>query len=440
MSEELEKFQFDEDFQTEIVALVCRDVDFVQKTDGLIKPDYFTKELEAGIVACFLDYYEKYKTLPRGKGAITECIKDGVAAKRFSKGVVHEIPATLAALNATTIADRDFVIDKVAEFARHQALKKAVLQSVDLLDHGRLDQIEDVFKKANEVGVIETDAGYDFFEQVAERRKFREDVAAGRITKNGIPTGNDILDTILYHGGWGRKELSLFMGGPKSGKTMALIDSAQAACFRGFNVLCVTLEVSARIYAERFDANIAEIDLSELHMNAIEVETKVANARKGAGVLRIHEYPTGTLTTKALARLIQHYKAKGTKFDLVVVDYADLMAPDHRTQDTIQNSKQIYEGLRAIAQMENVALLSATQTNREGFQQAVQRMEHVSDDINKARLVDLLISINADESERSRKECRLYLAASRNQEGDITIRVKTALNRAKFIASVIGKE
>jgi replicative DNA helicase len=202
----------------------------------------------------------------------------------------------------------------------------------------------------------------------------------------------------------------------------------------------VTLEVSAKIIAERLDANIAEIGLNALGMNAEEVAARVEAAKAGCGLLRIHEFPTGSLTAKALTRLLHHYKAKGTVFDLVVVDYADLMAPDHRSSDTIDNSKQIYVGLRAIAQMENVALLSATQTNREGFQQAVQRMEHVSDDINKARIVDLLISINAMEDEKARQEARLYFAASRNQEDGVTIRVKQALERGKFIARVLGKE
>lgn len=440
MSEELEKFQFDDTFQTTIVALLCRDNDFHVRTDGLIKPEYFANELEAGIASCFMEHFAKYRTIPRGKGPVTEVIKDGILKRKFRKGVVHEIPAMLSLLNEVVIKDKDFVIDKVAEFARHQALKRAILDSVDLIEKGKFDEVETSVKRASEVGVVETEEGYDYFEAVEERKTYREDLLTGKISKSGITTGIEIMDSILYHGGWGRKELSIFMGGPKSGKTMALIDSARAACFAGYNVLYVTLEVSAKIIAERLDANISEIGLGALGMNAAEVAAKVEAARAGSGVFRIHEFPTGSLTPKALARLLHHYKAKGTSFDLVVLDYADLMAPNSRSNDTIDNSKQIYVGLRAIAQMENVALLSATQTNREGFQQAVQRMEHVSDDINKARIVDLLISINAMEDEKARHEARLYFAASRNQEDGVTIRVKQALERGKFIAMVLGKE
>lgn len=440
MSEELEKFQFDDAFQTTIVALLCRDADFHVRTDGLIKPEHFSNEMEAGIASCFLEHFQKYRAIPRGKGPVTEVIKDGIAKRKFRKGLVHEIPATVSMLNEVVIKDRDFVIDKVAEFARHQALKRAILESVDLVDRGKFDEVELAIKRASEVGVVETEEGYDYYDMVEERKTFREDLVSGKIAKSGITTGIEVLDTILYHGGWGRKELSIYMGGPKSGKTMALIDAARAACFAGYNVMYVTLEVSAKIIAERLDANISEFGLSTLGMNAAEVAKRVADTRSGSGLFRIHEFPTGSLTSKSLIRLLHHYKAKGTTFDLLVLDYADLMAPNHRSNDTIDNSKQIYVGLRALAQMENLALLSATQTNREGFQQAVQRMEHVSDDINKARIVDLLISLNATEDEKMRQECRLYFAASRNQEDGITIRVKQAMERAKFIARVLGKE
>jgi replicative DNA helicase len=438
--EVLETFSFDEEFQSEIVALVCRDPDFCQRTDGLIRPEYFSNELHAGLVSCFLDHFAKYATLPKGKGAITEVIKDGVAKKRFHKGIVHEIPATLAQLNGLTIADRQFVIDKVAEFAKHQAIKRAILDSVEMVDRREFDKIESAIKKACQVGVVDVQDGVDYWAMIDARRQERELIASGARPATGVPTGNSVLDECLYHRGWGKKELSIYMGGPKSGKTMALIDSAQAAALSGYNVLAVTLEVSAKIYGDRFDANLAEVALGSLNMSAKEVAEKIEHARLGAGLLRIHEYPTGTLTPKALHRLIQNYKGKGITFDLVALDYADLMAPDIRSQDAIQNSKSVYEGLRAIAQIEDVAMLSATQTNREGFQQAVQRMEHVSDDINKVRICDILISINVTEDERLRNERRLFIAASRNQESDITIRVKVALERAKFIAAVLGKE
>jgi replicative DNA helicase len=48
-----------------------------------------------------------------------------------------------------------------------------------------------------------------------------------------------------------------------------------------------------------------------------------------------------------------------------------------------------------------VALLSATQTNREGAKVETIEAIHVAEDYNKIRIADLVISINANEVEKT---------------------------------------
>jgi replicative DNA helicase len=440
MSEPKDKFDFEGDFQTSIVSLLVKDSDFNARTEGLIKPEYFTDELEAGIASAFISYYAKYKAAPKNKATVAEVIKEAVKGKVIRKDLVPDLGDKLKQLSEFEVDDRNYVIDQVATFARHQAIKDSILQSVGLLDKGKFDEIEKLIKKANEVGALEDINGYDFFEKVSDRRQERQDLLSGKATKTGITTGVRELDEVLMHGGWGRKELSLYMGGPKSGKTMALVDHARAAAFAGYNVMYCTLEVSAAIIAERLDANISEFAINNLGMNALDVERIVSAAKARAGRLLVHEFPTGTLQPKGLARLISRYKSKGQNFDLIVVDYADLMAPNHRVSEQREAFRQIYIDLRAIAQTEGVAVLTATQTNREGVKAAVARMEHIGEDINKVRTADLVISINANDEEKAEGERRLYFVASRNQEDGMSIRIKTDLNRAKFLAKILGRE
>jgi replicative DNA helicase len=70
----------------------------------------------------------------------------------------------------------------------------------------------------------------------------------------------------------------------------------------------------------------------------------------------------------------------------------------------------------------------------------VLKGEHVADDYNKVRTVDIMISINVTEEERANGEARLYFAASRNQEGGFTIFIKQELAKMKFIASIVRIE
>jgi replicative DNA helicase len=116
------------------------------------------------------------------------------------------------------------------------------------------------------------------------------------------------------------------------------------------------------------------------------------------------------------------------------------MAPNHRSDNAIENSKSIYVDLRALAQVENVVMLSAMQTNREGAKATTSRMEHAAEDFNKIRIPDLVISINRTDEERSRNEARLFFAASRNQRGDFSIHINQDLEAMNFVKSVIKIE
>lgn len=431
-------FSFDGEFQSCVAAMALRDVDFCIRTDGLIRPEYFENELEGSLFAIWNDYFQTYRMLPANAGVIKEVLKEGIIHSRIRKDMIPDVKAKLAELQALSVADSEFVVSKVAEFAKHQALSHAAIASIDLIERGRFDEWAELVSKANEVGTDDTLGSYDYVGESMGRKAIREALAAGTMVYTGIPTGIGPMDAMLYHKGWGRKELSILMGGAKSGKSTMLIDSARAACLLGFNVLHVTLEMASKIVADRMDAAISEIPFAEINVRAEEAHDLVAASMKDAGVFKLHEYPAGSLSPKDLNRLISRYKAMGIKFDLVVLDYADLMIPSRYMDDAIENSKRIYIDLRGIAQEHNLAMLSATQTNREGMKAAVAKMTDISDDINKARTCDLLISINATADEVKGGIRRLYFAASRNQAGDVTIKVLTALDRGKFIARILG--
>ncbi|NOV31223.1 AAA family ATPase [Methylomonas sp. ZR1] len=75
-------------------------------------------------------------------------------------------------------------------------------------------------------------------------------------------------------------------------------------------------------------------------------------------------------------RFVATGNTNGIRFDLLVVDYLDLMAPDHRTNDSIENSKNIYVGVRAIGQEEDMAVLSAMGQCREFTEWIIATLRH----------------------------------------------------------------
>lgn len=440
LDDDTSKFDFDAEFQTRVAALSTRSIDFVNRVGHLLKPEYFEDMGEATLVNLALKYFERNRALP-DKTIMADVLKRSVAAKIVKKDVVPlAVNAYKRLYGSEDLSGREYIEERIVEFARHQATSAAILKSVDLVHRREFEQVEKFIKEAVGIGINEDGGAYDYYSNISIRTSERLDDAAGTKPPRGITTGHLKLDEILYHRGWGRKELATIMGGAKAGKTTALIGFAKAASQAKFNVLYVTLEVSAKIISDRLDASISDTLMKELGRHIKDIEAKVSAMESKSGKLLIHEFPSGTFSPKQLRALLDRYESKGQKFDLVVVDYADIMAPNFRFNDVIENSKSVYVDLRAIAQEKDVAMLTATQTNREGFKATVAKAEHVAEDFNKVRTVDLMISINITDEERSRGEARLYFAASRNQESGFTLFIKQDIARMKFIESVLRRE
>lgn len=438
--EKVPHYEFDAEFQTKIAALLMRDTAFAQLTDGLVRPEYFESAGNAAVVSIVTRYYGKYKKAPGDKTTMKSLLADAAREKLLPPDMIRLAIGQIAKLYETDVSDREYVADQCATFARHQAVSKAILDSVELIEKRDFESVGAMVRKALDTGVSMVGGIYNYHERLKARTQERKDRAAGLRPPTGITTGIPVLDDYLYHKGWGRRELSVLMGGPKAGKSMAMISFGVNAIGAGYTVLYVTLEVAENIIAERLDANVAERAMSELTLHPHEVEEKVEAFMSKAAPFYIKEFPTGSMRVSDLRRLIETYKAQGTVFDLVIVDYADLMAPERVTDNVQENSKSIYVNLRGLAMQEGFALLTATQTNREGAKKAVATMTDIAEDINKVRIADVLISINKTEEERALNQARLYFAASRNQRSGFTVKIEQNIDQAKFITRVLGEE
>lgn len=435
-------YDFDDGFQFKVAAMMLRDTQFLVKTDGLIKPEYFTNEINSAVVALTLDYFKSYKKAPN-LSVLGVLVKNAVDAKRLRLDMVSGLKTAFREIMSADISDMEFVATEVSRFARHKAIENAIFESVPLLDRGSYEEISALIAKANLVGLNDEDIGVDYFEDVERRTQERLDAAAGLIAEQGITSGYDEIDKQLYHRGWGRKELSCIMGGAKAGKSMSLGEFAKNASLAGYNVLLVTCEVAASIIIDRLDANISSTLMSGLKTSAKSVAAKVEELKsKHArfGKLVIREYASNSLKASQLRRFIERAKAHGIKFDLIVVDYADIMLPEKMHDEMREGTRQIYLDLRQIAFDENAAVLTATQTNREGMKKVTPSATDVAEDINKMRTVDVMIAIVATPAEIATGEARLVFVANRNGPSDVTIVVQQDRKHLKFLKKVLRIE
>lgn len=435
-----EKFDFAEEFQSRVAALALRDNGFARRTEGLITPESFENQAEAILISLGQDFYDKYRQVPQDLVIWKQVLKQALETRRIKPDHKADVLAKFQELMRAPVDNVDYAVDEVATFARRQAVAKAYMDSVEDVQEGRIEKVQERLTKAFQIGAVAEFQEVDYWSGIDSRTDIRKEMKAGRMKPRGITTGIPRIDDLLFHQGWGRKELSVIMGGAKKGKSMGLGHHALRASIAGYNAIYFTLEVADQIISERMDANITGIAMDAIPDRIMEVDAKIKDAARGAGHLKVVEFPTGSLRPSDVRRILDKYRADGIKFDVIVVDYADIMAPDHRTGEPREDSKEIWIQLRAIAGEQDAAVLTATQTNRDGFKSSTAKAEHAADDFNKIRIADLVISINRDDEERKRGEARLYFAASRNQGGEYTVRVTQNMEAMQFITGVLGIE
>lgn len=438
--------KFDQAFQEQLAAHYLRDDVFVAMVGSLVDPSYFDNETLAAIVAVQRDYLEKYGACCTLK-TFVQILDRMIKAKRVKIADMAECKRLLGVLYKDPLKDRQFIADTIAEFARNQALMNAMLGMADALDtqdRSKIDQALGIVEVAKDIGAVDAQVPHDFKKDRQERLTKRKLRASTSLKAGGITTGIPELDKNLTPwNGWGRKELTILMGPPKSGKTASLVTFAINAATAGHRVFYASCEVSEEIIGDRADANISGIPMRELIQREPELEAALQNWENSpqTGDFELQSFPIRTLKVSALRRLLKKLQSQGREFDLIVVDYGDILKPENHYADKRHGLAEIFQDLRALATEFNAAVLTATQTNREGTKKAARNVTDGTDaaeDYEKVRTADALITINASPDDKAAGEVVLYFSEMRNAESGLKLRFSQDISTMRFLIKFLG--
>jgi hypothetical protein len=172
----------------------------------------------------------------------------------------------------------------------------------------------------------------------------------------------------------------------------------------GKNVLYITLELAEEEVAKRIDVNLLNTSFDDLMVLSKDMyKKKIDNIKsKTVGKLVVKEYPTasaGALHFKTL--LNELYLKKSFKPDIVIVDYLNICCSSRIKPGANINSytyvKSIAEELRGLAVEYEVPLLSATQTNRMGFDNSDVDLTNTSESFGLPATADFMFALITSE-------------------------------------------
>ena len=419
------KTGFDIDFQKNIVRLLYQDFSFLKTAGSLLRTSVFDSEATSWLFSRIRDYYLDYGSSP-SKGVLKREIAKAVTDKKISSKIYPDIRDLWRSLE-DHIPDKDYVIDEVFTFVRHQELKEAIIKSVGYLKNNEFERIEEAVAKAMKVSNDSMNVGMRYFKDTAERINRREEVV------DCIPTGIPDLDGFLRGGGLARKTLGIMLAPTSRGKSMGLPHFAKFAYILGYNVVYYTFEMSADMVAERFDQTFAGLKQPELKPRAADLVKKLSSLEKRYGDnLIIKEYPTKGASVSDLRAHLKLLENDGFKCDLFIVDYGDIMRHSNSKGEKREQIGETFENLRGLAAEVGAACWSGTQSNRGSVSKKVITMEDIAEDYSKAQTADLVVALCRTPEEEAIGAMRLFIAKNRMGSRGGIIDIQTGFETATF--------
>lgn len=335
----------------------------------------------------------------------------------------HNIMPTFDMVNAATKANLrdpgelasahyDWLLQEFETFARHKAIEAAIIKSSDLLEKGEYGPVEDLIKRAVQIG-LQKDLGTDYFANPRSRLEAIKD-------KNGqISTGWASLDQRLF-GGFNRGELNIFAGGSGAGKSLFLANLGVNWALQGLNVLYLTFELSENLVSMRVDSMVTGIPARDVFKSIDDVEMRVKMIGKKSGAFQVKYMPTGK-NVNDIRSYVKEYEIKtGRRIDVLLVDYLDLMMP-MRVKVSAENlfikDKYVSEELRDLAMELNTVTITASQLNRAAVEEIEFDHSHISGGLSKIQTADNVFGIFTSRAMRERGRYQIQLMKTRSSSG-----------------------
>lgn len=432
-----------------ILTLLVFDAIFCPIVRNTISANLFESAVFREIASHAIDYFDRFKE------PIAEHLADELEGvlrgddKRKAASYSRVLDNLFAAKDGM---NREYVVSKLNIFVRQQSLKSAIVKAVEAVEEGNIDQAEVELNKGLSSQIVSFEPGVSFADP-KQSLLFFDHVSDGIMTGISELDKHDICPR--------RQEMFLFVAPAKKGKSWALVQCGKWAILQRLKVLHITLEMSEQRtsmrYAQAFfsvskrDAvlKVPRFETDERgHFSSMGMEEVTRPTLKDKGIranlssrlerefrkrpkLLIKQFPTSSLTISALNAYLDGLE-RFHKFipDVLVLDYPDLMKIDSKNLRIDTGS--IYRELRGIAVERNLALITASQGNREASKARMVTDSMVAEDYSKIATADNVITYSQTPQEKQLGLARLFVSNGRNDADKFVVIMSQSYAMGQF--------
>lgn len=370
--------------------LVYNDV-YTRKVIPYIKQEYFEHKEHKLLFEVLKDYIVKFASNPTNEVLKTKI--EGMS--NLSEEQFKSLSSIVGSLECDINTNIDYLVEETEKFCQERAVYNAIMESINIIDNKSkkgTGEIPTILQEALGVS-FDSNIGHDYYEQIKERFDFYHHVEQrlpfdleyfNRITDNGLP----------------KKTLNVILAPTNVGKTAFMCHCAAHHLKVGQNVLYITMEMADVQISKRIDANLLHTNLDDLKNVSFEkFETKLKTIQnKHQGKLVVKEFPTSSAGAGHFRHLLSELRLK-KKFipDIIYIDYLNICCSTKIKLGGSVNSysyiKSIAEELRALAVENDVPIMTATQSNRDGYGNSDLDLDNISESFGLAATADFVFAI-----------------------------------------------
>jgi replicative DNA helicase len=425
-----ERFDFGADFQLDLLKMTLESLSFLLLCKKYVKKEFFSNERFQFFYEAISKYHDKYGICP--DKTYLKSVRRDRADRVFVKRLLRR-----------RIIQEAFIREKVQEFVQRSMFVDTYERTGRIYNQQKPEQayglMADGMKEIFQVSMNEDQ--FEFLLRDFSRRSIERIHKLNSLDSFKVSTGIHTLDRVLG-GGVACGEVMFWMGDAKSGKSFALVHNGVHAVRRFIPTLHIQLEGGRQQLRDRYDACFMgalydDVRSSEIPDELQERMLKIAKRRKFKDLVMKHYEDYDSCDILDIERDLLMLRSAGFEIKLVIIDYFDLLRPRKgiRYEEERHKTTQIVRDLKTFAGKNKVAVITATQTNRyieSEDPNFIITSKNVSEDYNKIRALDILVTINATPEEMKSGTCRLYVDTVRDNPAHRLFRIRRDLSRSRF--------
>jgi replicative DNA helicase len=435
-------------FEIAVLSILVYSVEHSPQLTLKVTPELFTNKTNKKIAKTALSYISLYHTPP---GKQIDLLLEADLG-RGTEGDLFRI-ALKEIEERSQYLDPIFILAELDTFIEEKKFETMLSEAYQVYEAGDLGAAREVLAK--QISIPQQGTEGILLQDPKQSLKFLDAHESDEYFSSGI----EILDKKGARPE--RKTLSFLIAAAKKGKSWWLTAVGKGGLQYHHSVLHLTLELSEEKTARRYIQSIFSLtkeqtelvrvpyfvkdsagsvcfSFEEFQRDAVLTKRKELHTRLQAmssyPPLIIKEFPTSAFSTEQLSLYLDSLKReKGFTPDLLVIDYADLMKLD--AQALRIDTGRLYRELRGIAVSRNIAMVTATQGNRESEFVKVVAATNVAEDWSKIGTADTVLTYSQTLQERALGLARIFVSNARDTEDKYLVLISQSYIIGQFCLS-----